>query len=161
MADVLSCLVLLYVTSALRQPPPAQPQQPPAVSPACGECDAVVRRVLPLLPTKPALVKVIDLDRSARVLHEHFKDAEGFVTAGDPAVYLTKQGSTFQHALQGPGIWDYALAIIVWHEMAHLRGANERQARQQEEELWAQFVVAGRVDTRRGMEYLGLLRKRP
>ena len=80
---------------------------------------------------------------------------------GDPAVYLTKQGSTFQHALQGPGIWDYALAIIVWHEMAHLEGANERQARQREEELWSQFVVAGRVDTRRGMAYLDLLRKRP
>jgi hypothetical protein len=42
-----------------------------------------------------------------------------------------------------------------------LRGANERQARQQEEELWAQFVAAGRVDTRRGMAYLSLLQKRP
>ena len=161
MTGVLSCLVLVYVTSPFRQAPPAQPQQPPTVAPACSECDAVVRRVLVLLPTRPALVKVIDLDRSARVLQQHFKDAEGFVTTGDPAVYLTKQGSTFQHALDGPGIWDYALAIIVWHEMAHLRGANERQARQQEEELWAQFVAAGRVDTRRGMAYLSLLQKRP
>jgi len=161
MTGVLPCVVLLYVMSAFRQAPPAQAQQPPTVSPACGPCDAVVRRVLLLLPTKPALVKVIDLDRSARVLQDHFKAAEGFVTTGDPAVYLTKQGSTFQHALQGPGIWDYALAIIVWHEMAHLEGANERQARQREEELWSQFVVAGRVDTRRGMAYLDLLRKRP
>jgi hypothetical protein len=31
----------------------------------------------------------------------------------------------------------------------------------EDEELWAQFVAAGRVDTRRGMAYLGLLRKRP
>jgi len=104
---------------------------------------------------------VLDLDHSARVLQGKFKHTEGFVTTGAPAVYLTKQGSTFQHALQGPGIWDYALAITVWHEMAHLEGANERQARQQEEELWAQFVVSRRVDTRRGMAYLALLRKRP
>jgi len=161
MTGVLSCLVLLYVTSAFRHAPIAQPQQPPTVSPACRECDAVVRRVLLLLPTRPALVKVIDLDRSARLLQEKFKNTEGFITTGDPAVYLTKQGSTFQHALRGPGIWDYVLAIIIWHEMAHLEGANERQARLKEEELWARFMVAGRIDNRRGLAYLGLLRKRP
>jgi hypothetical protein len=161
MTHALSCLALLYVASAFRQPTPAQPQQPRTVAPACRACDDVVLRVLPLLPRTPVAVKVIDLDHSARVLQEKFKKTEGFVTTGDPAVYLTKQGSTFQHALRGPGIWDYALAIIIWHEMAHLEGANERQARQKEEELWAQFVEAGRVDTRRGIAYLVLLRKRP
>src|SRR4051794_31274267 len=109
MTHVLSCLVLLYVASAFRQPTPAQPQQPATVVPACAECDAVVGRVLPLLPTKPTLVKVIDLDRSPRVLQAKFKHVDGFVTTGDPAVYLTKQSSTFQQALRGPGIWDYAL----------------------------------------------------
>ena len=53
------------------------------------------------------------------------------------------------------------LAIIVWHEMAHLAGASEPQARREEEALWQRFVVDGRVDSRRGLAYLTLLRNRP
>jgi hypothetical protein len=75
-------------------------------------------------------------------------------------VYLTKQGSTFTHALEGLGIWDYALAITVWHEMAHLEGASEREAQVKEETLWLEFVRSGKVEANRGMAYLGLLRKR-
>jgi hypothetical protein len=128
---------------------------------SCRGCDAVVQRVLPLLPRQPAKVVVVDREQMTVLLKSRLENAEGFITHGDPTVYLTKQGSTFQHALRGPGIWDYALAIIIWHEMAHLEGADEQHARQKEEELWSQFVVAGDVDAGRGMAYLNLLRKRP
>ena len=57
-------------------------------------------------------------------------------------------------------MFDYALAILIWHEMAHLAGADEREAQRQEEELWMQYVAAGQVETRRGLNYMALLRKR-
>jgi hypothetical protein len=58
------------------------------------------------------------------------------------------------------GIWDYALAITVWHEMAHVAGADEAEAQRQEEQLWREFVVSGKVDAGRGLAYLRLLRNR-
>ena len=142
----------------------SQPKVPPPASrdpdTACTQCDAVIHRVLPLLPRQPVKVIVFDTEQTTDLLKSKLADVDGFITKGDPAVYLRKQSSTFQHALAGPGIWDYAVAITIWHEMAHLDGADERHAQEKEEELWRQFIVAGRVDSRRGMAYLGLLRKR-
>jgi hypothetical protein len=128
--------------------------------PPCSPCDEVVRRVLAILPKPPVRIVVIDTARSPALLKDKLMDVEGFVTAGDRTVCLTKQGSTFTHALNGPGIWDFALAIIVWHEMAHLEGAAEREAQAKEEALWLDFVRNGKVDTNRGLAYLRLLRKR-
>jgi len=119
-----------------------------------------VARVLPLLPTQPERVVVIDLERSSPALRQAHEHAEGFVINGKRTVYLTKQSAIMQKALAGAGIWDYALAITVWHEMAHLDGSDEPHAQEKEEGLWRQFVVAGLVDSRRGMAYLALLRKR-
>jgi hypothetical protein len=75
-------------------------------------------------------------------------------------VYLIAQGGTLRGAQNGSGIFDYVLATLIWHEMAHLAGAGEREAQRQEEELWTQYLAAGRVDTRRGLNYLALLKKR-
>jgi hypothetical protein len=73
---------------------------------------------------------------------------------------LIADGPTLRGAQNGSGIFDYALATLIWHEMAHLGGADEREAQRQEEELWEQFLAGGRVDTGRGLNYLALLRKR-
>ena len=75
-------------------------------------------------------------------------------------MYLIAQGDTLQRGQKGAGVFDYVLATIIWHEMAHLAGAGEREAQRQEEDLWAQYLAAGHVDTRRGLNYLALLRKR-
>ena len=39
-----------------------------------------------------------------------------------------------QAALKGPGIFDYALATVIWHEMAHIDGADEVAAQEAEEQ---------------------------
>ena len=130
------------------------------IEPKCAECDRVIGRVLKLLPRKPERVVVIDASRSSPALQRGIDHAEGFVTTGVNTVYLKKQGSTFQHALRGPDIWDYVLAIIIWHEMAHIEGASEPEAQREEELLWQQFILERRVDSRRGLAYLELLRKR-
>jgi hypothetical protein len=85
---------------------------------------------------------------------------EAFVNRGSPVVYLVRQGVTLQSALKGPGIFDYALATIIWHEMAHIDGADEEAAQKAEERLWMEFILAQRVDRARGMRYLALLKKR-
>lgn len=141
------CLLLARETTA---------QAPPD----CPECDRVIARVERLLPRRPERIVVLDASRQPPALQRRVEEAEGFVTVGSTTVYLKKQGSTFQQALRSAGIADFALAIIVWHEMAHVAGADERGAQLQEEQLWRQFVLERRVDPARGLNYLTLLRNR-
>ena len=97
---------------------------------------------------------------------KHVKDlkdvehVEAFVNHGGKVVYLIRQGVTLQATLKGPGIFDYALATVIWHEMAHIDGADEVAAQEAEEQLWMEFIVSQRVDRTRGMRYLDLLEKR-
>jgi hypothetical protein len=44
--------------------------------------------------------------------------------------------------------------------MAHIDGADEAAARQAEEQLWMQFILARRVDRTRATQYLALLKQR-
>jgi hypothetical protein len=53
------------------------------------------------------------------------------------------------------------LATVLWHEMAHLHGADERGARRAEEDLWTRFVRDGATDEVTGLRYLQALKKRP
>jgi hypothetical protein len=121
--------------------------------------DDAIGRALRLLPRQPE--KIVLVDRaSGPHLHEGKPRTEAFVNRGGRVVYLVRQGVTLQAALKGPGIFDYALATVIWHEMAHIDGADEAAAQLAEEQLWTEFVLAQRVDRRRGMQYLALLKKR-
>lgn len=120
----------------------------------CAECARVVARAVKVLPQQPRQVVVIDRDTAPPALQQRIDGAEGFVTIGENTVYLAKQGSTFQLALRGPGISDYAVAITIWHEMAHIAGARELEAQCQEERLWQQFIVERRFDQSQGVRYL-------
>ena len=125
-----------------------------------GPFAETISRALVLLPKQPARVLVVDATLAARAVDAHGRRVEAFIRHGENVVYLIAQGVTLQSAQKGPGIFDYALATLIWHEMAHLGGGDEREARRQEEELWMQYVAAGRVDTNRGLNYLALLKKR-
>ncbi len=86
---------------------------------------------------------------------------EAFAIVGENVVYLIAQGDTLKRARRGPGVFDdYVLATLIWHEMAHIAGADEREAQRQEEDLWREYLLARRVDTGRGLNYLTLLTKR-
>ena len=52
------------------------------------------------------------------------------------------------------------LAAIIWHEIAHTEGLDERQAQQREEDLWVEFTQRGLVDTVVGLTYLAELQRR-
>jgi hypothetical protein len=53
------------------------------------------------------------------------------------------------------------LATVIWHEMAHLDGADERGARKEEEALWMRFVRDGVADQVTALRYLQALKRRP
>jgi hypothetical protein len=133
----------------------------PAAAKQADEYDTTLARVIRILPRPPGKVVVVDADTGSQSLHQKLQHVEGFVTRGERVVYLVRQSDTLQRALKGPGIFDYALAITIWHEMAHIDGADEAKARRAEEQLWTEFVLAGHVDRVRGMKYLALLKKRP
>ena len=125
-----------------------------------GPYEATINRALGLLPKLPAKVLVVDVAQAARAADAHGRQVEAFVRHGENVVYLISQGATLRGAQKGRGIFDYALAILIWHEMAHLAGADEREAQRQQEDLWTAYVATGRVDTNRGLNYLALLKKR-
>ena len=154
-SSVQQCLVgILVVGAAFLGSLPAAAQQP-------DEYDKTVARVIRLLPRPPEKVVMIDADTNGQSLHDKLQHVEGFVNPGKRVVYLVRQSDTLQRAMKGPGIFDYALALTIWHEMAHIDGADEATARRAEEQLWTEFVLAGRVDRVRGMRYLALLKDRP
>ena len=132
----------------------------PAVAQQANEYDETVGRAVRLLPWPPDKIVVVDADTSGRSLHHSFQHVEGFVIHGDRVVHLVREGETLQRAMKGPGIFDFALAIIIWHEMAHIDGADEAKARRDEEALWQEYVRDGRVDLFRGLKYLKLLQAR-
>jgi hypothetical protein len=119
-----------------------------------------INRALALLPRQPAQVLVVDATRAARAFDAQGRRVQAFVRQGENVVYLVAQGYTLQRGQKGAGIFDYVLATIIWHEMAHLAGSGEKEAQREEEDLWEAYVAAGRVDLGRGLNYLALLRKR-
>jgi len=121
--------------------------------------DEAIARALRLLPRQPEKIVLVERP-NATGLHEGKPNVEAFINHGGRVVYLVRQGGTLQGALKGRGIFDYALAAIIWHEMAHIDGADEPEAQRVEEQLWKEFILTRRVDSRQGMTYLALLRNR-
>ena len=76
-------------------------------------------------------------------------------------MYLVKQSTVLEEAANGSRFYEYVLASIIWHEMAHLDGADERGARHAEEQLWTSFVRDGVFDQVIALRYLDALMKRP
>ncbi len=123
-------------------------------------CDEAVTRALRLLPRRPDKIAVVERDEASHV-GDGTVHVEAFVNHGGRVVYLIRQGVTLLQATQnGPGIFDYALATVIWHEMAHIDGADEAAAQAAEEQLWMEFIVAERVQSAQGMRYLALLKQR-
>jgi hypothetical protein len=121
--------------------------------------DEAIARALRLLPRQPEKIVVVERPDATR-LHKGKPNVEAYINQGGRVVFLVRQGGTLQGALQGPGIFDYALAAIIWHEMAHVDGADEPAAQGAEERLWREFILGGRVDRTRGMRFLALLNQR-
>jgi hypothetical protein len=130
-----------------------------------GTTAAAERQVLKLalraLPRRPARIAVIDLTEAKPDVQVTLRQLDAFVLTGSPVIYVVRQSRLLEGALAGSATHVLALATVIWHEMAHADGADESQARKQEEALWSRFIRDQRVDPVVALRYLDALTRRP
>jgi hypothetical protein len=129
----------------------------PAVA---GEATTLAR-ALDLLPRRPARVAVVDATRARPETRDLLLRLDAFVVRDSAVVYVVRQSALLRGAIAGSSIHVHALAAAIWHEMAHVAGADEREARLQEQVLWTSFIRDQRVDREYGLRYLSALERRP
>lgn len=122
---------------------------------------AALADAIRLLPRAPARVAVIDADHARPDVRPTLLLVDAFVRRDSPVVYVVRQSPLLQGAIDGLSGRQLALAAVIWHEMAHVSGADERQARRKEEALWMSFIRDQRIDPVAGLRYLRSLVERP
>jgi hypothetical protein len=122
---------------------------------------AALVRALRLLPGLPARLAVLDADDAQTAVRPTLLRLDAFVTTGSPVVYVVRQSPLLRGAVAGSSLHIHALAAVVWHEMAHVAGADEREARKREQALWTRFIRDQRVDPVIALRYLSALDNRP
>lgn len=128
--------------------------------PVAGEATTLTR-ALDLLPRRPARVAVIDATRARPDARDLLLGLDAFVVRDSAVVYVVRQSALLRGSIAGSSIHLHALAAAIWHEMAHLAGADEREARHQEQVLWTSFIRDQHVDREYGLRYLSALERRP
>jgi hypothetical protein len=127
---------------------------------AADEREAIVR-ALRLLSALPARVAVIDAERARPGVKETLLRLDAFVVKGRTEVYIVRQGALLRCAIRREPLCTHALAAVVWHEMAHVDGADEREARKREEAQWTTFIRDQQVDAVAALRYLDAMVQRP
>ena len=125
-----------------------------------GTQSPAIQRALKLLPKRPARVVIIDADLARPDVRPTLLGKDAFVTPRGTVVYVVKQSEVLRHAEAGASFLVCALAAIIWHEMAHIEGADEPEAQRREEALWTRFLLEERIDGTQALRYLDLLKKR-
>ena len=126
-----------------------------------GDIDArTLRAALEALPRRPERIVVVDAEALPPAHDKQLRGLDAFVPIGSRVIYLRRQSVTLLAAEYSGGPYLLMLAAVIWHEMAHTEGLDERHAREREEDLWKQFVQRGLVDSGVGLTYLDELRRR-
>ena len=112
------------------------------------------------LPHRPERIVVVDTKDLPLNNQPPLRGLDAFVLCGSSVIYLRRQSATLLAAEYSGGPYVLMLAAIIWHEIGHTRGLDERQAQQREEDLWVEFAQRGLVDTVVGLTYLAELQRR-
>jgi hypothetical protein len=123
-----------------------------------GESDPVLwRAVLELLPSRPRRIEVLDLNSLSGPARQKLHGLDAFVLTGNTTIVVIRQGTTLRQAETGDAVDRLVLASLVWHELAHVKGLDERAALEQEQSLWRRFIGTGLVDGAVGLAYIARL----
>jgi hypothetical protein len=126
-----------------------------------GDVDPrTLRAALEVLPRRPERIVLVGNEASAPGQEKQLRELDGFVLTGSRVIYLRRQSPTLLAAEYDGGPYLLMLAAVIWHEMAHAEGLDERHAQEREEDLWKQFVQRSMVDSGIGLTYLQELRGR-
>ena len=125
-----------------------------------AEKDALAAAVA-LLPQAPVRIAIIDVTQNRPRVRDYLLTLDAFTVKGNAVIYVVQQSQLLKGACAGSALYRTILATVLWHEMAHLSGADERGARQAEETLWMSFVRDGLTDQVTGLRYLNALKRRP
>ena len=147
-------------TSALAGPPAVESRIVVDGPTAIGERKAIVQ-AMRLLARLPERVAVIDAEQARPDVKATLLRLDAFTIRDRRVVYVVRQSALLQGAVRGKAFHTFALASVIWHEMAHAEGADEREARRREQSLWTTFVRDQRVDEITALRYLESLAKRP
>jgi hypothetical protein len=126
---------------------------------AADEREALVR-ALRLLPALPARVAVLDAEQARPDVKPTLLRLDAFVIRGRAEVYVVRQ-SGLKCAMRRAPLCTHALAAVIWHELAHIEGADEREARRREEAQWTAFIRDQQVDAGAALRFLNALVNRP
>jgi hypothetical protein len=132
--------------------------EPAIIAPA--ESMTAIKSALELLPQRPAQVGVVDTEGAKPEVRERLLKADAFVTPGGRTVYLVRESEVLKRAQTGSSVFVCMLAAIMWHEMAHIDGADEAEAQRREEGLWKRFLLDNRVDRVTALRYLKAMNER-
>jgi hypothetical protein len=122
---------------------------------------AAVVRALRLLSALPARVAILDAEDARPEVKVTLLRLDAFVLKGRPEVYIVRQSPLLRCAVRHELLCTNALAAVLWHEMAHVDGADERLARKREEALWTTFIRDQQVDPVAALRYLDAMVHRP
>jgi hypothetical protein len=126
-----------------------------------GDIDSrTLRAALESLPRAPERIVMVNADAMPPEHEQQWRELDAFVPLDSRVIYLRRQSPTLLAAEYNGGPYLLMLAVVIWHEMAHTEGLDERQAQLREEDLWKQFVQRGLVDSGVGLTYLDELRRR-
>lgn len=132
-----------------------------APSPAGAAARAAIVAAVALLPRAPRRIAVMDVTAAKPEVREFLLGLDAFTVIGNEVIYLVDGSELLRGAQRGSTFHRAALAAIIWHEMAHLDGADEREARKAESKLWTSFVRDGLIEQLTALRYLSALEKRP
>jgi hypothetical protein len=126
-----------------------------------GDIDArMLTAAIEVLPRRPERIVMVDTEELPPTQESQLRELDAFVLRGSHVIYLRRQGQTLRAAEYSGGPYVLMLAVVIWHEMAHTEGLDERHAQEREEDLWKQYVQRGLVDSNVGLTYLDELRRR-
>ncbi len=127
---------------------------------ANAEDATAIKHALQLLPRRPETVAIIDPDGATPEGRKILATADAFITEGGRIVYINRGSEVLEGARRGSSIHLHMLAGIIWHEMAHMAGADEKEAQRREEGLWKRFLMDNRVDRVVALRYLKAMNDR-
>ena len=118
----------------------------------------MLERALRLLPVRPDVpIRIIDPELAPAP--DAVRRLDAFMVRGPDGairrlIYLNRRAAMIEDAMTGRDLSVAILAAVIHHELAHLHGAGEPEARRLEREFFRSLVFGGRVPLDQGLQYL-------